>query len=374
MAFNPVSAQTQVLNVKRANNPNQPAVILQCRILNVYPEKLTVDIFIPETAAYYYDVPITFPVKGSDYGLQAMPAKNMAALVSINDISRKPTLIGAFASKVEESGEVPQVRELILPGEIVTQSVGGGFAKQDQAGSATLGSQDGNFIAVDGDGRVKQSALGYDRRQIGSAQVGGIYLPKLTDYDDYAQLFNDEILVVNREEIYSGIENKAAYTVNDLLTFETGWINETLKTTILSNVAETVSLIQGNETSGGFVGRLTSFIDSFRDLVVDNDYAAKIAEIENFVNSYLLSNKGVKLTIDKGNSISGGLEDVQNILQNSSFETSSENNPICLKMTLTDIATSTEKARITLDNEGNCYVKVKKMYVEAENIQLVETV
>jgi len=374
MAFNPATAKTQISNTMQAINPNKPAVILQCVVLNVNPERLTLDIFVPELSAYYNDVPISFPTKGGKYGVQAMPAKNMAALVCINDTSRKPYILAAFTSVSEVASSVSQTKEKVLSGENLFSSIGGGFLKQDQSGLSIIGSTDMNIQSLDADGGILTSSLGYEARHIGSSKIGGIYLPKSIHYDDYVQLFNDEIKVVNREEIYSAIENKKAYAVSEIYDAETHLLNQTVKDDIIANVAETVGLIQGDSTSFGISKILTDFVSSFRSNIQDPDFETKLAEVQNFINQYILANKGVKLTIDKGSTLNGSLDDVRNILSKDTFETSTQGNPICFKLSLSDIATGTEKARVTIDNDGNCLVKMKNLRLEVDNYELVEVV
>lgn len=372
MAFNTALAKTQISNVIQATNPNRPAIILQCLIMDVNPSRLTVDVFVPETSAYYNDVPMSFPTKGKGYGIYSMPAKNMSALLCINDTSRKPSVLAAFTSSSDVANSVSQIREIVFPGENLLTGIGGGFIKQDQSGMVMIGSKDMNVAMFSGSGDIQSSSLGYRENHLGSSKIGGVHFPKTIDHKNSAQLFTSEIKIVNREEIYSGIENKTAYAVDSIYDDETHTISAIIKAQIISDASETVALIQGDTTYGGIAKILDDFSNSFRDLITDEEFETKLSDVQNFINRYILANKGVKITIDKGYSISGDLEDINDILKQSSFEMSSANYPVCLKMNIIDIATSTEKAKISLDTDGNCFVKIKKMRIEADSFEFVE--
>lgn len=119
--------------------PTGGASIYTCLVTRVRPEKMSIDVYIPETSAKIQGVNLLSGSLGTTYGLITIPAEGTLGLVAKYHNSKLPVFLGAIPGNGFNSGE--QTFESLHQGEYQITGIGGSFSKMDRVGNHIHGSK-----------------------------------------------------------------------------------------------------------------------------------------------------------------------------------------------------------------------------------------
>lgn len=337
--------------VSSANLKTLPEINI-CRIDNVNLTNLTADIYLPETSVTLLNVPISFPSKGYGYGAYFMPQKNSLSLVFKTTYGRY-YILGTSSISNNQSGQS------LLEGENVLLSSGGAYIKQDIIGNNIISSANGNGTYYCNNLLNSEITIGKEEKTLSSNIVRGIALD--VNKIENSIIKNDTIKLINYEEYFSNVNTIKTYSPKDIL------INGTIASTIETEIRNNASVVT-NKISD-FIEKSTNFINNIDSVTNTTE------DIENYkqnfvqdINTNFKLSKNMSLIIQKGNVVSKKIEsadDVYNLVA-TDFETSADGNNLIFKMSILDPSTQLEKAYISIDSQGNAYMKFKKLVIETD--------
>lgn len=120
----------------------QEALLYQCRVTNVYPSTMSVDVYVPESNNEYKGVRLLSGYIMTSYGSVCMPEVGSIGIVALYHKSKSPVLLGFIPPYGFNQGN--EKFEYHNIGDFQNASIGGGFVKGDFVGNASVGN---NYVA-----------------------------------------------------------------------------------------------------------------------------------------------------------------------------------------------------------------------------------
>ena len=133
-----------------------PASIHQCIVTKVRPSRMSVDVYIPETASKFQNVNLLSQNLNTTYGSVALPEENSMGLVALYHRAHYPVFLGCIPGHGFNSGE--ENFECLSQGEQQLTAIGGGFIKLDKSGNLVAGSRDSAHQWLMNDGTAMQTS------------------------------------------------------------------------------------------------------------------------------------------------------------------------------------------------------------------------
>jgi hypothetical protein len=345
-------------------SPIGQSKIMLCRLDKIDYERLIADVYIYDNSMKLESIPMCFPSKGNGYGSLFMPKEGSHCLVFFTTYGKVYVLSQVSVNNSQRSDE------LILPGENTILSLGGAYQKTDLVGNSSISSSFGNSYLALSNGVNASYSLGKIENTLASKTLEGIRISK--NMDTSSDFINTgEIKLVSYSEHYQAIDIPRVYDYTEILS--NGEINQTLRSTILSETTELFNKISGDN---GFLTKLLELKESCYNIDKTNDeISQEITDIFSKIkNSFNLSSKGVKIIIEKGNALTKSIDNMNDLnkITSSDVEQSAQGNDICLKLSIKDAETDEVKASAFMDTDGNCVFKFKSLKIEVENYELIE--
>lgn len=165
-----------------------------CVVDDVDVATMTADIHLLETGTALQGVPFCLPMKFFDKGILFVPEPQSMGILAVT--SKQQMMIISFISLSRSD----DTKEGLLPGEILIQSKGYSFIKEDLAGNLIIGSKQGNFIILTADDEIKEYATSKTISTVAKEIVSGIVngtiaeIEKIYDKDISSALSVEQIV------------------------------------------------------------------------------------------------------------------------------------------------------------------------------------
>lgn len=152
----------------RQMDTNTPSTMEYCKVLNVDIVNMKLDVQLMRSGKVLSALPFCLPERFFDRGFIYLPEVGATAIVGTT-IKQQAFIIGFISYSAQTT-----LKENILPGEIMIQSKGYSYIKEDNAGNVIIGSPSGNFIIVGEDGDISQFATTSNMMTVAKEVVSGI--------------------------------------------------------------------------------------------------------------------------------------------------------------------------------------------------------
>lgn len=202
---------------------SQEALIYQGRVTGVYPETMTVDIYVPEINNEFQGVYILTNNIQTTYGTISMPEIDSVGLIVLYHKSKQPVIMGFIPPFGFNQGE--QKFEFLRPGESQVSGKGGAFFRSTLTGDAFIGTSSVIGSSYEKDGKNVQSFR--EKEEISNFHRKDLRIS-----------YNDDIIKVSNEfEIFEQLPNDKISTQNIL---KNGVIQEETLSSILADVENAI--------------------------------------------------------------------------------------------------------------------------------------
>lgn len=359
------SPAANIQNITSSMGNNHPSTIRIGRIVKVYPESLSVDVYVNSLASIIQGIPISFSSRGAGYGSYFMPKEGAVCLFVSTDNGMRYILTSGFSGILSDTyGE----SERLMAGENSVQSAGGSFMRQDRLGNQFLSSSFGNAIITEKCGVNSFFANGFEENIISRKNISGFGFDETLFQNNL--LKETELKVLDYIEYYSKININRIYTWDEIVTITDTeiTINQSIKDSIIARASSL--FVKLNDTETGFRTRMTKYKGQIQDsALTDQELSDLITNIFTEIKSdFGIDKKGVKIVVERGNALNKSIDNINDIssLTALDFDQSTHGNDICLRLKVVDIATDTIKASASIDTDGNCSVKFKTLKIEVE--------
>jgi len=139
-----------------------------CRVDDIDYLNMKATVHLLESARVIPDVWICSTAKFGDKGFIYPP--EIGSIAILGTTNKEESYILAFTSYLNQE----DIQEDLLPGEILMQSKGYSFVKEDNAGNVTIGSPSNNFIVVGGDKEISQFSVNETKQTASVKETSGI--------------------------------------------------------------------------------------------------------------------------------------------------------------------------------------------------------
>ncbi len=174
-----------------------------CKIESINIAEMTASVQLIGNSQIMHEVPFCLPARFFDRGILYLPEEGALGVLVITE-KKQPFIISFVSFK-----DMEEISEDLLPGEILIQSKGYSFIKEDNAGNLLLGSPAGNFIVVKNDNEITQVSSTNTNNTLAKEFISGIVnnvvmeMEKIYDSEPTSSLSFDEIVekVMKNQEV-----------------------------------------------------------------------------------------------------------------------------------------------------------------------------
>lgn len=347
---------------------NDPA-IYKAIIKNVYSDSMTADVYIRDLGQMFYNVPIASQGISGECNSVFMPTRNSSCILLVTNKGNTPVMISNFRTSNDDGAEPTVERERILPGEINLSSAGLASQKLDANGNVAIFSEVLSPFLKKSDGTTFESGSGDSNCSLLRSSRRGI---SLNDLDDICCGAGEEVNVNNVIEVYSGFKTGvSSYSSEQLVDSEDPkllTIKKSFKENILNDSKKYLKLLTSDMTSEGIAKRVSKIQTLYQTPLSAEEMSAKIQEVEDVFNQYILRRTGVKLELKYGCVSSSN----DSIVPSQDKAVSETGNSICFQFRLHNIAEDKNIAEVQIDDQGNCVLNLKTVKINAESYKVIE--
>lgn len=276
-----------------------PAIIYQCIVTTVRPEKMSIDVYVPETSKNFRGVHLLSPNISTAYGNTALPEIDSLGLVAVYHKTHYPVFLGCIPGYGFNSGE--QTFEPLCEGEQQITAIGGGFLKLDQAGNCVQGSNSSAHQWLMHDGTFAET--GREFLEFSNLHRNSLRIES-----------NNDIISLNRVFEYHQCFQAAKYSESDILKENT--VDWDLEEKILHNAYQAMQRLSGDNDIFAKTEAIVSALIT-KHTCTESDITDYEASLESLklktggctVRGEIFGNSAVKLEVlDKDEALVAGIE------------------------------------------------------------------
>lgn len=316
--------------------------------------KMSADVFVHDTGSLMKNVLISQPMIGKLNTMSAMPSVGDVCFVCIPSTRYGPFI---FSYPPNNNGLYPftplMEDEILLEGPHKS-SLRFGFNGDINTKSNLL-----SGTSSTSKGTIEQISLGSLSKTLSSKSISGIGVDRL---DSTLSNKENEINTVNQFDFYQKVALPNVYSEKDISS------DESIQDVILSDATSLINLIEKNQDTDSLNSTIQNTADG------KSDIHSAIEKLNDYLNDFILKPHGVKVNIQIGSVLNKQVDSPCDImgLTNEDINLSRWGVPNCLSVKVTDIETGKIVSDVSVDSEGNCHMKFKRVFIETESYEVKE--
>lgn len=251
-------------------NDITPPIMFKGRVINVRPNTLSADVYIPRTNKTYYGVYFGEGVLSSTYRSGGLPDEGSEVIMASYSRMDAPIIVACVPPHQFNKGDFRF--EFIYPGEYQIMSSGGGYIKTDRNGNTYVGGANSASITETSDG----ASIKYQEKDI-----------------NISNFSKKELRTEVKDDIISIYEKTDFYEKSDIQSYSADEILNApvLKDTIINDAQHIMDMLFGSDTAGEAPSGRTLF--DCLQIVIDN--ALRLVDFERDFDTYKFRSELVKL-------------------------------------------------------------------------------